>query len=411
MSLGFEAAGFDIGASIELDPIHSAVHEFNFPYTATICKSISELSISDIERALTNQGFHDVDVIVGGPPCQGFSQIGKRQLDDPRNALVFEYLRVVRGLRPKYFVLENVKGMVLGTHRTFVDELIDAFTALDYTIVHPYRVLNAADYGVAQNRHRFILLGIRNDQTPIQYPEQTHLGHKTGQTDLFHQHHIGSREAIQDLEAMQVFSGSDPGIPYEEVIYSAYAEHFNFAPSKEFALCHRRKRFRPVIYGHVGANHTLVSQERFLATAWGDTEPISRFFKLHPERPSNTLRAGTDSKRGAYTAARPIHYSQPRCISIREGARLHSFPDWFQFNLTIWHGFRQLGNSVAPLFAKRLGTELIHGLGIEPSALRIRDLEPTDEQLLRMSMSEATRYFGLTSDVIGKRERKVKLDV
>jgi len=89
MSLGFEAAGFDIGSSVEIDPIHSAIHEFNFPYSATICKSISDLKISDIEKELYKKGFQGVDVIVGGPPCQGFSQIGKRQLDDSRNPLVF----------------------------------------------------------------------------------------------------------------------------------------------------------------------------------------------------------------------------------------------------------------------------------------------------------------------------------
>lgn len=413
MSLGFEASGFDIGASIEIDPIHSAVHEFNFPYAATICKNISDLSIADIEKGLCKKGFHDVDVIIGGPPCQGFSQIGKRQLDDPRNSLVFEYLRIVRSIRPKYFVFENVKGMILGDHKAFVEELVEEFTNIGYIIVHPYKVLNAADYGVAQNRHRFILIGIRNDQKTITYPVQTHIETKKGQQDLFHQHHIGSRKAIQDLEDIDVFIGIDHGIPFEEITYSDYAEIFSFisSSSKEFMLCHRRNRFHPVIYGHIGADHSSISQERFLATEWGNTEPISHFFKLHPERPSNTLRAGTDSKRGAYTAARPIHYTKPRCISIREGARLHSFPDWFQFHLTTWHGFRQLGNSVAPIFAKCIGTEIMRGLGIDPHSLQTRNLEQTDERLLRMSMSEASRYFGVSGDVIGKRDRKVKIEV
>lgn len=411
MSLGFEAAGFDLGACIEIDPIHSAVHAFNFPYSATICKSISDVQVADIEQALHAKGFQGVDVIVGGPPCQGFSQIGKRQLDDPRNALVFEYLRIVREIRPKYFVFENVKGMMLGAHKAFVEELVEEFANIGYTIVHPSRVLNAADYGVAQNRHRFILIGFRNDQKPVHYPEQTHVGNKQGQAIFFHQPHIGSRAAIQDLEHIDVFIGADLGIPYKSITYNNYSKSFSFIPSEEFALCHRRNRFSPMIYGHTGANHTLISQERFSATEWGDTETISRFFKLHPDRPSNTLRAGTDSKRGAYTAARPIHYSKPRCISIREGARLHSFPDWFQFHLTTWHGFRQLGNSVAPLFAKHLGTELIRGLGVDPSTLKTYDLDPVDEQLLRMSMTEARRYFGVVHDVIGKRDRKIKVEV
>jgi DNA (cytosine-5)-methyltransferase 1 len=409
MSLGFEAAGFDIGASVEIDPIHCAVHDFNFPYTATLCKSIVDITTDEIEHELLKKGFNHIDVIVGGPPCQGFSQIGLRQLDDPRNSLVFEYLRLVKQIKPKYFVFENVKGIVLGEHKMFVEELIEEFNKIGYNTITPYRVLNAADYGVAQNRYRFILIGIRNDQKAIEYPHPSHTAAKQGQIGLFSMPHVGSREAIGNLEGFDVFIGDDIGLPYNVVNYNGYSEKYRYDPASDFSLCHHRSHSKKVIYGHSGARHTLDSQRRFLETRCGDTETISRFFKLHPNRPSNTLRAGTDSKRGAYTAARPIHYSLPRCISIREGARLHSFPDWFQFHLTIWHGFRQLGNSVAPLFAKEIGTQIMKGLGIDTSKLNRYILPQTDEHLIRINMSTACKYFGISEDVIGKRNKRERI--
>jgi len=410
MSLGFEAAGFDIGGCIEVDPVHSAVHLFNFPYSATICRSIAGVSINQIEKSLIDKGFNQIDVVVGGPPCQGFSQIGKRQLDDPRNTLVFEYLRIVRDMKPKYFVFENVKGMTLGNHKFFIDELVAEFDKAGYHIVLPYKVLNAADYGVAQNRWRFILIGVRKDQQDIGYPFATHHASKGHEHSLFSENHKGSQVALEDLETLQVYYDEDRGISCNSVHYNQYTSQFHFLGSDLFRLCHIRSFAANVVYGHSGSRHTPLSQERFAATPCGGTEPVSRFFKLHPEKPSNTLRAGTDSKRGAYTAARPIHYTNARCITIREGARLHSFPDWFEFHTTIWHGFRQLGNSVAPLFAKAIGEQVIRSLDIDTSNLPKRELEISDRSLIKMNMKEACNLFNVP-DVIGKRDRKLKEEV
>jgi DNA (cytosine-5)-methyltransferase 1 len=402
MSLGFEAAGFDVGLGAELDPIHCATHEFNFPYGASICADLSTVSSATIEARLADKGFSQVDVLVGGPPCQGFSQIGKRQLDDPRNMLVFEYLRLVAELRPKYFVFENVKGIVLGKQKMFVDELIEEFKRIGYRIMVPYRILNAADYGVAQNRHRFILIGVRKDQADISYPEPAFGDTPHGAFNLLVQPYVGSKDVLEDLENIPVFTDVDYGIHADAMRYSLGSRRFSYQPSLDFNLCHRRTMQHTAVYGHLGSKHTKESQQRFAATAWGKTEPKSRFYKLDPASPSNTLRAGTDSGRGAFTAPRPIHYAQPRCITIREGARLHSFPDWFQFNLTIWHGFRQIGNAVAPLFAKRLADQIAAQLGV-PNDSTVRLLPQQDESLIRMSMSEACKYYAVPFDTIGKR--------
>ena len=123
LSLGFEQAGFDIAASVEIDPIHSAVHEYNFPYSTTICSDVKNVSGNDI-RQKAALGNRDIDVVVGGAPCQGFSLIGKRSLDDPRNQLILHYVRLISELRPKYCVLENVKGLTVGKHSQFLVDLV-----------------------------------------------------------------------------------------------------------------------------------------------------------------------------------------------------------------------------------------------------------------------------------------------
>ncbi len=119
MSLGFEQAGFDVAAAVEIDPIHACIHKFNFPLCSTIPQSVQNLTGKEIRRIAKIEG--KVSVVFGGAPCQGFSMIGKRVLDDPRNALVKDYVRLVRELDADYFVFENVKGLTVGEHRKFLE--------------------------------------------------------------------------------------------------------------------------------------------------------------------------------------------------------------------------------------------------------------------------------------------------
>ena len=156
MSLGFEQAGFDVRAAIEIDPIHCAVHKFNFPECAIIPKSVRSVSGEDIRKA-ANIGKASVDVVFGGPPCQGFSLIGHRSMDDPRNELVLDFVRIVRELDAKTFVFENVKGLTVGKHKSFLAEIIAAFEEAGYDVRKSWRVLNASSYGVPQSRERLIL--------------------------------------------------------------------------------------------------------------------------------------------------------------------------------------------------------------------------------------------------------------
>jgi DNA (cytosine-5)-methyltransferase 1 len=133
-------------------------------------------------------------------------------------------------------------------------------------------------------------------------------------------------------------------------------------------------------------------------------EPISRFFKLPPDGVSNTLRAGTDAARGAFTSPRPIHYKYPRCITVREMARLHGFPDWFRFHRTKWHGARQIGNAVPPPLARAVASSVIAAMGIIPKReKKVLDLGSTS--LLQFDMSQAASYWGVENP-IQNRDRK-----
>lgn len=396
MSLGLEAAGFDIAAAVEFDAIHSLVHHFNFPYGASICKDIAELNPQDLLRALSSKGFDgEIDLIAGGPPCQGFSHMGKRQLDDPRNSLVFQYLRLIKAIKPKYFLFENVPGIASGQHQKFLAELIIAFEKIGYLVQKPIAILNASHYGAPQNRKRLILIGSRLDVNPALYPQKIHLEINLIPT---------CEQAIGDLITHYPYRKYDPGIQATQLDYSGFRKSFALQPSGEFNLCHQRQ-VSPFVYGHIGSNHSQQSIDRFQATPSGTVESISRFFKLSAHGQCNTLRAGTPRDKGAYTAPRPIHYGVPRCITVREAARLHTFPDWFRFHHTIWHGFREIGNAVIPFLAKSLGCEIIKAMQLNPQALKTDILSQQDEKILHYNMMQASKYWDIPDNVIPKRKR------
>ncbi len=401
MSLGLEAAGFDIAASVEIDPIHSLVHHYNFPYGATICKDISQLSSQKILDEIESKGFSsNIDVLAGSPPCQGYSYMGRRAVEDPRNKLVFEFSRIVSEIRPKYFIFENVPGLSSGKHQKFLDELIENFEENNYSIVKPIKILDASLYGAPQKRKRLILIGYRNDVPKPSYPSTTHSDNQT----LLPLTTVSS--AISDLSKIPVFIGHDYGISADQLDYSGFRTSFDVQPKGEYFLCHKRSHNK-IVWGHRGSKHTEKSIQRFANTIPGKLDKVSRFLKLSSSGVSNTLRAGTASNKGAFTAPRPIHYEMPRCISIREAARLHTFPDWFQFHRTIWHGFREIGNAVIPLLGKSLGTEIIKCLNIDNSTLEIRELDLIDDSILSYNMGQASDFWQVPNNVIPKR-KKVK---
>jgi len=390
MSLGFEQAGFDVVAAVEIDPVHCATHEYNFPNCAVVCRDVTKVSGTQI-RTAAGIGKREIDVVFGGAPCQGFSMIGQRALDDPRNVLVKHFVRIVRELSPKYVVFENVKGLTLGRHKRFLDELIRSL-ARDYDIVSPYRVLNAADHGVPQDRKRLFLLGAKRGLKVPSYPETSK--------------RVTVRDAIGDIPDAENFSQLvwTDSVETEFGKPSAYARELRETGTKPVHFGYRRRYDSHILTSSMRADHSELSRKRFRLTEPGQTEPVSRFHKLDPHGVCNTLRAGTNTDRGAFTSPRPIHFLYNRCITVREAARLHSYPDWFRFHVTKWHGFRQIGNSVPPMLARAVATSIIKAMRLRPSAPKGIVLLG-DPQLLSMTLVQAATYYGVPASVIAKRDR------
>ncbi len=398
MSLGFQQAGFDVAAAVEYDPIHCAAHEFNFPGCASMCRSVADIDGRYIREHSAIDGA-DIDVVFGGAPCQGFSMIGKRNLDDPRNRLVYHFVRLVAELRPKFFVFENVKGLTVGEHKRFLSEIVEAFESSGYTVERKYKVLNAANYGVPQDRQRLFLFGARRGVALPTYPLRTHAP-SDRLPDLF-------GEAVLRTPTVWHAIGDLPEADEFEELLERDWVFARFGRPSEFAASLRQARGgsrAELLSSSLRTVHSPESVERFAKTACGDTEPISRFHKLDPNGVCNTLRAGTASDRGAFTSPRPIHPRSPRCITVREAARLHSYPDWFRFHVTKWHGFRQVGNSVPPLLARAVASTIARQLGAAQAAATTANVG--DPALLELSMSEAAERYGVPASVIPQRLRK-----
>ena len=397
MSLGFEQAGFDIAAAVEIDPIHCATHEYNFPNSTAICASVVNVTGEEIRRkaALVDV---DIDVVFGGAPCQGFSMIGKRALDDPRNQLVFHYVRIVSELRPKYFVFENVKGLTLGKHAEFLSELIAALGNAGYDVQSPYQVLNAAEYGVPQDRKRLFVIGARRGLSVPSYPKPRE--QRTTVWDA-----IGD---LPDASSFDELSATDE-VRAKWKTKASYAQRLRGLEVDPTDFGYRREFDSNLLTSSLRTEHTELSKQRFMATEHGKTEPISRFRKLPPDGLCNTLRAGTDSARGAFTSPRPIHPFLPRVITVREAARLHSYPDWFRFHTTKWHGFRQIGNSVPPLLGRAVASEIVKALGIKPRKPKTL-MQSGDVNLLSVDMGSASLYFQVPRNTIAQRTRKQNIN-
>ena len=410
MSLGFEQAGFDVIAAIEYDPIHAAVHEFNFPYAKTICADATKLNGTDILRCSgLSQG--QVDLVFGGPPCQGFSLMGKRLADDPRNSLVFHFCRLVSEIKPRFVVMENVAGLAIGGARSVLEAVISMLHEDGYDVRTPVLTLNAAHYGVPQDRRRLFVLACHAGESLPEYPLQTHvLPHEESVFSLPHcptvQEAIGDLPDIDNFEDLWV----KDSVPYNPGPASVYARQLRGDIANDCDFSHPRIYHHNLLTSSMRTEHTDISIKRFAATQGGETEPVSHFLRLPLNGVCNTLRAGTASDRGAFTSPRPIHPVFPRCISVREAARLHSYPDWFRFHVTKWHGFRQIGNSVPPLLAWAVAKQIIM------KALKVIPIKPNEairmgeERMLKYNMREAAAHFGVSPSVIPPRKRVTEVE-
>lgn len=334
MSLGFQQAGFNVACAVEIDPVHARYHSLNFPNTKVICRDIKNIYGDDI-RELPTLKYQEITVVFGGSPCQGYSIGGKRNADDDRNNLVLDFVRVVLELQPRYFVFENVKGILSGYGKHILDEMISKFNYFGYEVL-PYKVLNAKDFGVPQNRSRLIMIGYRNDCEAPTYPQP------------ISKRLVTVWDAIGDLPEASEY----PILFERDYIFDDYGVPSDYARSL--------KSFKYRMNNAKLTRHSEKTIARFSVTSQGARESISRFYKLDPHGLCPTLRAGTGSDKGNHTAPRPIHPFIPRVITVREAARLHSFPDSFKFHPSCMWGMRQIGNAVCPLMAKAIAQSIPH---------------------------------------------------
>jgi DNA (cytosine-5)-methyltransferase 1 len=348
MSLGFEQAGFNVIAAADIEKVNVATHSLNFPECKTWCADLSTASGTQFRKE-TGIGDRHIDALFSGPPCQGFSLIGKRSHEDPRNLLVYEFARLIGELLPSYFVMENVEGILLGKARNTLDEFARLVNAAGYSVVEPIQVLDAAEFGVPQRRRRVFVLGYQRGNLAPRYPEPSHPYSKNGEVQR-----PTVWDALADLPKVASYQYllttdeyvGDLGAPsdYASILRGEERDPKDKSP--------HRTTNGDGLGGCLRTLHTAKTIRRFQNTKPGSYEEVSRFYRLAKSGLAPTLRAGTGPAQGSFMAPRPIHPFQDRCITVREAARLHSFPDWFRFHPTKWHGFRQIGNSVPPLLAR-----------------------------------------------------------
>lgn len=417
MSLGFEQAGFDVVAALEFDPAHAAVHAFNFPRCEVVQEDAADVTSERLQAAVAaglrrhgrSDGGARVDVVFGGPPCQGFSVGGLLNPNDPRNRLVEQFVRLVLALKPKAFVLENVPAMasrVLPGELSPVPEWLSARMQRAGFEVGAPMVLNANRFGVPQDRRRVLIVGTARSvsspsmpaalvaaqaKQPVGSPRVGEVGHFGTDAGLPAGPTVGDALAgLPDLDGFTALLRSDAAVMDARQRRrlrddaSAYARALVDGRADDNDLSWPRRRKPSVLTSSLRTVHDPSVVERFAATTPGEREPISRFVRLHADGISPTLRAGSTPDRGSFSAPRPIHPTLPRVISVREAARIHGFPDWFRFSAAKWHGFRQVGNSVCPPVARAVAEAVRDALGL-PAVRATQRLELGAPSLLRVA--------------------------
>jgi DNA (cytosine-5)-methyltransferase 1 len=378
LSKGFELAGFEIAGFVESWKIAVDTFKANFPESKHLGNDITKISDEEIKEIEEKYG--EIDGIIGGPPCQGFSSQGKRDPKDPRNSLLMEFIRFVKILRPKFIVMENVKGLLsskTATGAPVIDIILNEFRKTGYNV--DYKVLMAADYGVPQLRERVIFIG-NNLGRKNMFPEPNHF--KTPHLDLatnrMQKKWVTVGEAIGNLPPIEAGGGWEEIECFlettnnwqrwiqGEISWEEYLEMDQYLPqrltSKVILRDHITKPQREIDLErgkyipegrHIrsitpcGLKNDIFPDKR-LHLKFGESMK-QKYWRLHRNRLSETVLTDWFSMRFK------IHYEQLRPPSVREVARLQSFPDSFVFRGTIIQKYRQIGNAVPVLMAYSIG--------------------------------------------------------
>lgn len=359
-TLGAYRAGFDTILGVDLDEDITSSFSTNFPHTRLLNCDIAKNSPADLmDFAKIEKG--EIAGIVGGPPCQGFSWIGKRNPKDKRNQLVGRFFHYVDSIEPAFFIMENVPGIL-------TDRLIHTLKEGIEIVERKYRflgplVLNAASYGAATSRSRVFIIGYRPGRIETITEDELRCRDNDQHNTVF--------DAIHDLPHLELAEEDEFGdfwARYSDLPSTDFAKNARMLPPKNLSTdTIRRKLNKNKVSGFQSTIHSKEVLNRFSSLAEGEVDKISRCRRLKWDDLCPTLRAGTGKAHGSHQAIRPIHPSENRVIAVREAARIQGFPDWFQFHPTKWHSFRMIGNSVSPYVAKTLLSQIAGKMGIQPT--------------------------------------------
>ena len=358
LSLGAARAGFNVSAAVEIEPHAMASHQTNFPHTVHVQQDIMTLNPQTLlDLAAIDQ--NDLTGIIGGPPCQGFSDMGRGDVDDIRNKLFVRFFEFVEALQPAFFLAENVPGIMKEKYLIIRGE---AFRHVQNYHILPPICINASEYGAPTTRTRYFFIGYRNDG-----PIEELIAEDFEQMKVPEDQRTTVRKALEGLPSDIRYRGQTHS-DIRQLLPSYYDVGQKHAQSEFFyqrvtgiipegignTKYINRYTTKHQVNGCIPTLHTQEVRLRYMKLNYGERDAISKATRLAPNGYCPTLRAGTGPEKGSYQAVRPIHYDRPRVITPREAARLQGFPDWYKLPETIWHGFRQIGNSVSPIVAERV---------------------------------------------------------
>ena len=370
LSCGLEMAGYKSVLANEIDPAYAKTYRHNFPAGKMIEGDIREVSETNLLRTLgLSQG--DVDLLAGGPPCQGFSVNAPiRSLEDERNHLFKEYIKIADTLRPKAILIENVPGIVSLGQGTVVEQIYKSLSKLGYKVQH--RILFAGHYGIPQTRFRTIFVGIHESGGDFRFPEPKY--NVKAVTNF-----AGARELCltlpgplfaDSLRKGTTISDAISDLPPIDVLDKASTYKYKHAAKSEY-----QKKLRngsKVVLDHHASNLGPVNMERIKYVpqggSWRDiphdllpkglqrarrSDHTKRYGRLDPNGIGSTILTKCDPHWGTF-----FHPHQDRVITAREAARIQSFPDTFSFTGSLTDKYAQIGNAVPPLLGEALGSRI-----------------------------------------------------
>jgi DNA (cytosine-5)-methyltransferase 1 len=347
-SKGFEQAGFNVRFGIDLWEDAITTYKLNFPNAVVLNEDITKITGEKILKKI-HLSADDVDVIIGGPPCQGFSVSGKRMIDDKRNVLYKSFVEIVSEIKPKIFVMENVPGLVRLFEGKVAKQVFEDFTNIGYNV--SMKILSADNYGVPQQRKRVFFVGLNKEKidTSISYayPKPSY-GKGTKNKALT------CKDAISDLDFVPDDRVLGEDIPYVLKAQSNYQKLMRIGSKSVLnhsITLHTEKTKTIINMVPDGGNYKDLPHE-----LWNTRKVNIAWTRMNSKKPCFTIDTGHNHH---------FHYRANRVPTVRESARIQSFPDTFKFVGIKTSQLKQVGNAVPPLLAQAIAESVIKVLSKE----------------------------------------------